>query len=355
MNYFRCGGGRSTHTAIKIDVAKTPLATFESNVSGLYLPEIIAYIQATQSGSGDPSPSNPRAINGVSSVDTTVCGKNLFDKSNANVVSGYIGTTFTDSNTKAKTVYISIPSGCTLTVSKIVSARFTIATSPNLPTNGSAYTNRNVLNSASYLSITAGNTDRYLWIWCYLEDTDTVTLQQVLDSLQVELGNTATTYHAYTGTTATTSLGGTYYGGYLNVTTGVLTVLYEKYKLPSTGWAYSLNRYQNTDVFPAGEYYADTNVMCDTYPKITLAQAGNGRKGVVMGYNSSYIYFYITEDFPTLSDWTTYLTNNDVYITRPLATPQTYQLTPAQIEQLLGQNNVFCSTGDVAVKGWKID
>ena len=71
MNYFRCGGGRSTHTATKITVAKTPLATFESNVSGLNLAETIAYIVATQAGSGTPSPTNPRTINGVNSVTVT--------------------------------------------------------------------------------------------------------------------------------------------------------------------------------------------------------------------------------------------------------------------------------------------
>lgn len=255
MNYFRCGGGRSTHTATKIDVAKTPLATFESNVSGLYLPEILAYIQATQSGTGDPSPSNPRAISGVSEVDTTVCG-----------------------------IAINYPA--------------------------------------------------------------------------------TATYEPYTGTTATTALGGTYYGGYLNVTTGLLTVTDVRKDLGDIDW----NAFDTTNKFiytwntltPAAKPTANNNIaanmLCEIYPTLSRSEikySAPFKTGIAIDQTGNIIISDQNNTWSNINEAKAELTGH--YVVYELATPQTVQLTPAQIEQLLGQNNVFCSSGDVAVKYWKID
>ena len=37
-------------------------------------------------------------------------------------------------------------------------------------------------------------------------------------------------------------------------------------------------------------------------------------------------------------------------IVYPLATPQTYQLTPTEVKTLLGDNNIFADCGDVAIE-----
>lgn len=50
----------------------------------------------------------------------------------------------------------------------------------------------------------------------------------------------------------------------------------------------------------------------------------------------------------TQTDWIALAV--DVQIVYELATPQTYQLTPTQIDSLLGRNNVWADSGDVTVE-----
>lgn len=143
-------------------------------------------------------------------------------------------------------------------------------------------------------------------------------------------------------------LGTTVYGGTLDVVSGVLTKKYEKYKLGSSGWVESSGRYQHRyeGIMKSGSYYLDKGAICDTYPKLETLASGTG---LVFGYNSDYLYFYIKDDFPTIADWTTYLENNDVYVTMPLETPITIQLTPQEVNTILGQNNIFADSGDIDI------
>jgi hypothetical protein len=56
-----------------------------------------------------------------------------------------------------------------------------------------------------------------------------------------------------------------------------------------------------------------------------------------------------TQETPTtakakMNEW---LSNNIVMLNRPLLTPFDIQLTPTQIETLIGNNTIFADTGDV--------
>ena len=371
MNYFRCGGGRSTHTATKIDVAKTPIATFKSNVSGLYIPEILAYIQATQAGSGDPSSINPRAINGVSEVKTTRTGKNVAVLNNLNKPSwytgGWTGITLNSNDGVTQTrsyddggcggFVLTLPKG-TYTVScKVANPSATYCCGVFCSYDGTTQT---VLLSASTAMSTSG--DRKFATFTTTAKSEIAIRPTIitfasgqtsvdLDFIQLELGSTATSYHAYTGTTATTSLGGTYYGGYLNVTTGLLTVT-RWFK--QSAWGDGINatdmgnntrklfkfESQGYNVYPP--HVVEFPQLCN----VATYKANFAADDVHFYCNANECILFLPENTPN---------DTIVQFSGELATPQTYQLTPAQIEQLLGQNNVFCSSGDVAVKYWKID
>ena len=100
---------------------------------------------------------------------------------------------------------------------KMVSARFFIATSPYIPTNGAAFTNRTQNNARPSITITAGANDKYLWVFFYLYDTDTETESAVKDTIQIEVGSTATNYEPYISdpTPVTVQFGQTVYKGKL--------------------------------------------------------------------------------------------------------------------------------------------
>ena len=125
-------------------------------------------------------------------------GKNLFDKSNTNKLDGYINSTgIITSEATNKTIYIPCKSSTTYTVSKIASARFEIASYSSTPQIGSTTSNFIRDNSATHLTLTTGSSDTYLAVWYYNHYNDTLTEQQILDTIQIEKGSTATTYAPY--------------------------------------------------------------------------------------------------------------------------------------------------------------
>lgn len=128
-------------------------------------------------------------------------GKNLFDKNNANKFYGYFSATAgfdsAGNNDPNKTFYIECIPNCTYTVSKIAGERFRVGTSKNIPKAGESLTEVKTNTKGTQLTITSGTEDKYLSVY-YMDITaDTLTEQEILDSIQIEQGSTATSYEAY--------------------------------------------------------------------------------------------------------------------------------------------------------------
>lgn len=164
--------------------------------------------------------------------------------------------------------------------------------------------------------------------------------------VQLEVGNTATAYEPYQGTTYTTSLGRTVYGGTLDVVSGVLTV--DKIFVETT-WG---NFQANVDLGNYSRRRCNFSLMYDV-SKITRESICN-ISPYATGWTTDNLHFYFdtTTSFPRA--WL-YLPKGTadstiVQIVYPLATPQTYQLTPRQVELLAGTNNVWSDSGDTYLK-----
>ena len=159
----------------------------------------------------------------------------------------------------------------------------------------------------------------------------------------------------------TINLGQTIYGGTLNVGTGLLTKTWSD-KITIDGSVSVASVAQSGGVYYISARANLTGVNTTSGNKTVISDKMKTSTGLVTDNRC-----YITNGGATLvcilSDQTIttkeqanqWFTDNPCTFIYELATPQTYQLTPAQLEQLLGQNNVFCSTGDVAVKYWRID
>lgn len=116
-------------------------------------------------------------------------GKNIFDKENANILNGYIdGNTNTiKTNNNARTLYIKCQPNTTYTISKILSARFSICTTSTTPLLDTvSIAQRQLSNTVTNLTITTDANAQYLCVFYYLSSADTVTEQSILDSLQIE-------------------------------------------------------------------------------------------------------------------------------------------------------------------------
>lgn len=132
-------------------------------------------------------------------------GKNLFDKDNdARILDDiYINTALSkiDDNGGAGTgtVFISCSPNTTYTVSKILSSRFIVGTTEELPADEVAVSGILIKNDQTSVTITTGSNAKYLCVYYRRSASDSVTKQQLLDSIQIEKGSTATAYEPYTG------------------------------------------------------------------------------------------------------------------------------------------------------------
>ena len=174
-----------------------------------------------------------------------------------------------------------------------------------------------------------------------------------------EVNTYVNTTHTTTGAdTYTTPLGRTVYGGTLDVVSGVLTVTHKKLTLDGTQTLTDRISSQNrvwiilNDML-AGSALDDNLSKCDKLPKVTVpnsypyAGMGIGSQGNSAIYITGVSYISGVTDLASLNTW---LTNNPVTLTYPLATPQTYQVTPQQIMMLQGTNYVWTDTGDVSIQ-----
>lgn len=335
----------------KVNMAGSPqpIVTFTSNVSGLYLPEILAYIQASQSGTGDPSPSNPRAISGVSEVTTACNAINQWDEQwELGSINNSDGTNVTSSVRIRSKNYIEVKPNTSICVVNTNAVKIFIYKYGK---------DKSFLGMVDTVGISSGSQVVNIPSDCYylrFRSNDNYTYS---NNISFNYPATATSYHTYTGQTATTALGMTCYGGYLNVTTGLLTVTDAIVDLGSLTWTYRSGNKLFTAYKSGIKLASDakgTHCLCDIY-KETYGGSWSGwanfpNEHISSGNNYSSGDANIAVKDLSYTDKDTFKTAmNGVKLVYELATPQTIQLTPAQIEQLLGENNVFCSSGDVAV------
>lgn len=145
-----------------------------------------------------------------------------------------------------------------------------------------------------------------------------------------------------------TSEAGTVYGGTLDVVTGLLTVDRAKESISS----FSGNVLSQTNPAIIVKTGAAAGVNTEANEKlianevITYSanyQYANSVTGIALNSNGQ--VRLSVQGLTTKEEYNSWLQSNPLEFVYPLATPVTYQLTPQEIEALVGTNNVW-STGD---------
>lgn len=170
-----------------------------------------------------------------------------------------------------------------------------------------------------------------------------------LNNFMFELGNQATTYEPYQGSTATISLGGTKYGGTLDVTEGGY----------SDEWTEVVARSSNTD----GEYQISENIVrirIPNIPEINNAicshfEYANSWDGdfAHFFYNSYEIFLYIPAT--SIQDAKDYLeaqynAGTPITICAKLVNSTTSSTTPTDIPLLENTNNISTDGTNIELK-----
>ena len=162
------------------------------------------------------------------------------------------------------------------------------------------------------------------------------------------------TTEASAGTTIAVSWqteAGEVYGGYVDLVSGVLVVTEEKLHFDNTNsslWSGVATSSQGiTRAYTVPSYSDREIVLSDSYIKDLDFNTKLG--GININSQGRII---ITPPFAqgkSIEEFKAELTNYPFDVVMTLATPLTYQLTPTQIKSLLGNNNAWCSTGDVDI------
>ena len=341
--------------AYPVNNAQGAVVSFDDG-SGLKANEVIIGIVPVQSGSGTPAPDNVRTISGWTGANVTKTGKNIID---ANTVwADWLQSdgTFYEPLATAKYYIPSALVGKQMTISAFAKADANNANLRVAAVVGGETKNGNLINNTTVfeqtkLTFTPTSTDDYV----VLQNSG---INGTYKDIQLELGADATTYEAYRGTTIPISFGteaGTVYGGSLNVTTGVLTVTHTINTLDGTQhlepngtltYGGIQVRYEPSPTKANGGEDANSDLKSNRFKTGTTSSEGE-----ITGRNASgNVVLNMPEDVTTVEAAATWFENNNTQIWYKLATPVAYELTPVEVELLVGYNALWCDTGDVSVE-----
>lgn len=275
------------------------------------------------------------------SVTFPALGKNLFDKNNGVLDNSWTNVTQMQIVTLdgACCVYAPLESGKTYTISKmyVSGGRFSLCTTTEKPAIGTAIYQSigNHDSTGDPFTITAGENDKYAVAFIWRGTETGVTKQQVIDSVQVEEGSSATSYEPFDNTV---------YGGTLDMATGVLTVDkgYTLVKdIPWDEYNTTYQRFMGTvsgiKLYPNAR---ETPLSCSYFQVIDDKRAiGDVPNNSIYGAQNGRRISIKTTDYTTIEPFVENYGN--CQIVYPLETPITYQLTPQQIATLAHQQNVI--------------
>lgn len=313
--------------------------------------DVIATFAPKQGGSGDPSPTNIRAISGWTGAKLTKCGKNLVEYQN-----DY--TTFKPTFISVGEVYHVFAS------SESGNGAFNIRC---LYADGTMGGDANILLPG----ITSG-----VYTYTAPKDIVGITFYDVDSSsvrggvkTMVWCGDVAdSAYVPYQGETFSATFGQTVYGGTLNWNTGVLTVDRTIKVLDGSNVkAYSASAASgkgNAFIVAASDALMPatasilSSAVCSHYPTVLGGDAYNGVQGVCVRATGAELYIYdSSRSSMTAEEYNAWLAaqstaGTPVQVCYKLATPTTIQLTVHEIAALRGVNTLY-GDGTLTVSGRK--
>ena len=342
---------------VQIESAEGAIANF---TTPLAMP-LVALKTAIVAQGGGGTPTTPIPIVGVSEVNATRAGVNIFGgevladtivskvanatKDTENKTVSYLASNVTtvvlfdkfNANTQY-TFYLSATSNVTNLIIEYTDGTKT-------PATGSIEPN-------TFVTSTAGKSIKSLK---GIYHTGTSTLKY--DECGIFLG-TVNSFTPYNADTFTLNLGQTVYGGYVDWKNGKLVVTHGYITFDGSIdelWIYYSNNdgfYLSIDDMKSGQ---NLNGLCSHFP----IETAFSRFGVRLGNNNTRAYFNqipsnisgVTSDVDT---WRTWLFNNPVSLVYPLATPIEIDLATTMPSTIEGVQNWFADSGDIELEYKKI-
>ena len=349
------------NSAYITDSASGSVAHFVDGADNVPMKSVKVSIAPVQSGSGDPSPSNVRAISGWSSVKVTRSGNNLIPIDAKTATASGVTVTINDDGSLLINGTAEANNGVVLNknaqLKNYQSGTYALALFGENTTGLSLQVMNNTAflpSSANIITIPDDSTRNYVRI-CFASGT---TFNNVVVYPMMVYGDTIPTeYEPYNGNEYNISLAsaGTVYGGTLDAVSGVLTVDRAiKTFNGSESWYLSNSGMRCQTPMPANAKpnSADATLVgaiSNEFVEISPNRTWDGASGAGFGIdtNRQLNVCQTGEKTMTVDAWKTWLASHNMQIVYPLATPITYNLTPTGVKSLLGINNIWSDAGDV--------
>jgi len=294
--------------------------------------------------------SNICPIEGRTGAELDRVGKNWFDKTSQGITVGYAldptnGSTYTSSSGNWDvTGFIEIEGGSDYTLSGSNGDVVFFDENKTYIVGWSSFGTRTAPQNAKYIKFDF--------------------IHANVDSVQLELGTTATAYEPYQGKTYIIPFKDaqgqtiTVYGGYVGINTGVMMV--DKAIVTYDGssdeqWTVvdSARRVRCTYPFPSNIVTTSSAVavmdcISNLYPVVSAEYTYFGRLG--FSVTDGRLDVADGSGSMNLDSFKATLAATPLIICYKLATPLTIQLTPQQIQLLKGTNTVSADCGDVSLK-----
>lgn len=328
--------------------------------------QVTTKITPKQSGSGDPTPDNVRAISGWDTVSLTRTGKNILPYSD---YSGERkGVTFTSNNNGTYTLngtatadafYRSKTNAFELGV--LPAGDYTVSVVP-----ASAVWNVRARIVRSDNQVTVATTSRAEGVITFTADGVTDysagfyvvsggTMDNVTVSIQMERGGTATEHEMYKGQVLGGDLPETVYSGTIDWENGILTVTHALGEVTAFDALYTQVGSGLTcgqaNKWPGMRIGGGADGWCEMLRPVGSIANRTGACVSFGGTSSQAIYaaYPSTLVGTTLESLNAYVAGTPLRVVYPLQTPYTVQLTPQQLELLKGCNNVWSDNGDTTL------
>lgn len=370
-----------TDTAGTVSMAKAQLQHFTDGSATQAL-DLVADIIPVQAGSGDPSPTNVRAISGYSSVTAITNGKNFLPMTVAgikaiNTNGTWAGNVYSINNGTISILTDSDGKVTGYNVDGTFNVRTIFAVSDifsniSLSDNESYIVNGNAVSREAYMQIydfdsqsgianvgngysltyDSGTMSNY-GVVIRIDANGHPNNSELQPMLRLSMDEDPT-FAPYTANTATISLGSTIYGGTVNFTTGELiidtaSVTYEG--ASGEDWHYEEAAAGKNFWIPEATFkkpcFGD-ELLCNIALSTTSAGTEENKVFVSTGGNLN-ATLGDALDISTTADFKTWLSTHNMQVVAKLATPITTTLTPAQLTLLQGENNVSATSGPITL------
>lgn len=340
------------------------VVSFADERGGNDLRNVLVDIMPNMAWSGDPSPTNIRAISGWSGVNVSAAGKNIFDYAHASWVNGYTiaadGTITASDGYRYTEAYTKVEPNATYT------GQLNVVTTNSRSYLAAFYdADKNFISRSTIVSYTVISAGTGVKSGTITTPPNCMFMRLIspisgMSDYQVEKGSVASEYEAF-GSIVSASWEPVVYAGEADLTNGVLTVTHAIKTFDGTeSFSGSDGRWWTllSDAIAPNSRGAESTGWCSHY-KVVTDVTSSTLADKQCAYSNNLLStakraFFQDSSYSDAASFKAYVAaqyaaETPLQLVYRLETPLTYQFDPIVVETHKGMNNISADAGDITV------